>query len=43
MTAEDVAHERVAQGFPPVIEDLVVLERMAALVVLVGGGGDGTS
>jgi hypothetical protein len=40
VTAQDVARERVAQGFPPVIEDLAVLDRVAALVVLakVGGG-----
>lgn len=42
MTREDVARERAAQGFPPVVEDLVVLDRVAGLVVLVrGGGGDG--
>ena len=42
MTSEDVARERAAQGFPAVIEDLAVLDRVAALVVLVrGGGGDG--
>lgn len=41
MTAEDMARERAAQGLPPVVEDLVVLDRVAALVVLVrGGGGD---
>lgn len=40
MSAEDVARERAAQGFPPVIEDLVVLDRVAALVVVVRGGSD---
>ena len=40
MTPEAVARERLAQGFPPVIEDLAVLDRVAALVMLtqVGGG-----
>jgi hypothetical protein len=41
VTADDVAHEWAAQGLPPVVEDLVVLDRVAALIVLVrGGGGD---
>ena len=42
MTAEAVARERAAQGFPPFVDDLAVLDQVAALVVLVrGGGGDG--
>jgi hypothetical protein len=42
VTAEVVAQERAAQGFPPVVEDLAVLDQVAGLVVLVrGGGGDG--
>jgi len=39
VTAEVLAHERATQGLPPVVEDLAVLDRVAALVVLVRGGG----
>ncbi|GAB3130590.1 hypothetical protein GCM10027161_02500 [Microbispora hainanensis] len=34
-----VASSRAAQGLPPVVEDLVVLERVASVFRLVGGDG----
>lgn len=37
---ERLAHQRAAQGFPPTVEDPVILARVAALVL---GDGEGAA